>query len=105
MDRKRGFRRLIIAIFGTWAFTWLVIGASAAHWIDYWSSEFNAASRRNDVIMMNIINENAHSASNWLQKSIFVGGGGLFVGAIVLAIGFWVYRGFYPKDDMRNASK
>jgi hypothetical protein len=102
MNVRRGYRRLSIAVVGIWVVAWACIGGFAAWQQGLWTDIYIEASRADKISSMAYANEH----TSWYGKLIalsLLGEAAAVPLAILLAIGWWVYRGFSanPSDASR----
>jgi len=98
MNVRRGYRRFSIAIVGTWIVTWACIGGFAAWQQGIWSELFIESMRKGQQASI----EYTHEYTTWYGKLIALSlAGGAFTVPIIilLALGWWVYRGFSTEHD------
>lgn len=98
-NQARGLRRLLIAIFGTWAAFWTAYGYFGHRYQLYFWELFLKESQSDKP--------NWNLALEWSRLSkkggemtgdaVTIGGGGLLVGLYILVLGIWIYRGYRPK--------
>jgi len=98
MNSRRGFTRLAIALgvpyFGWWALT-AYFGYTA---LPRYLAESNKASKEHDWESVTFWMTLANEADAAVQRSVMWGIFYPILAAIVAAIGYWVYRGFRPKQ-------
>lgn len=98
LDVKRGYRRLAIAVVGSWIVVWGAIGSFGAWQQSIWSRIFIEASRAGNTAELVYANKHGNEAANLIGTSL---GWGLLAVPIALAfaLGWWVYRGFRSADS------
>lgn len=99
MNRKRGLKRLAIALLVPWFTWWWGLGLLAYNTAQSSSKDWLAASQKNDEFMMGVYNRMQVDAYRQIDGSLTWGVAVPIVVLIVAAIGYWVYRGFKPKTS------
>jgi hypothetical protein len=93
----RGYRRLAIAIVGSWATVWAVIGGFAAYQQYIWSNMFIEASRANRTAELVLASQQAQENGELVSLALMWGMLAVPL-ALIFMIGWWVYRGFVSRN-------
>ena len=93
MNVKRGYRRLAVAVVGSWAAVWASIGAFAAWQQGIWSEILVDASRADRIGELSYASEHAQYYAGLIATSL-AGGAFSLPLALAFAIAWWVYRGY-----------
>jgi hypothetical protein len=98
MNVARGYRRLAIAVVGSWAAVWGTIGGYAAWQQGIWSEIFIEASRAGRFQELEFANQKGNESADLLATAFLCG---MLTAplAIAFVIKWWVYRGFVPHDQ------
>lgn len=97
MSAKRGYRRLAIAVVGSWLAVWASIGAFAVWQQSVWTRLFIEASRSDRAAEANYANEYGLYYGKLIAKSLAWGAFAIPL-TLAFALGWWVYRGYKPAE-------
>lgn len=96
-NRKRGLKRLAIAVAVPWFGWWGLIGITSYNSWRYFNGRVNAAAVLGQPFPV-IDSELENGAMRRMSLAIFWGGIVPILLLIAAGVGYWVYRGFKPKE-------
>lgn len=96
-NRRKGFRRLAVAVGGPWFSFWALVGWAGYYGYDKAQNAMSEDLRAREYSMMTHWSEQSATGLSWMKNALLWGVAVpmllLFAGTLV----FWVYRGFKPK--------
>lgn len=98
MNVRRGYRRLAIAIVGVWVVTWGCVAGYAAWQQGIWTNIFLKAAHDENMTTLITANEKSQWYAKLITRSLVAEAMTIPI-AILLALGWWVYRGFSVRQE------
>jgi len=95
---RRGLKRLAIAIAVPWFGWWAFWGWAGYRNYSYASEHMAEALRKQDGFWINFYSQMNIDSMQMMGSAVVYGVGLPIVALIVIAVAYWVYRGFKPKE-------
>lgn len=93
-----GYRRLAIAVVGSWVTVWAAIGGFSAYQQYIWTDIFIEASRAGRTAELVLANQEAQESGELVGLALMWGMLAVPM-ALAFVIGWCVYRGFISRDN------
>lgn len=93
LNVKRGYRRLAVAVVGSWLAVWGAVGAFGAYSQSEWSRIYVDATASGNSGMAISANAQGREAAQLIEAALLWGALAVPMSAL-FAVGWWVYRGF-----------